>query len=70
MVAEFAAEKIAIRTAGSRLMLTTNRDIFLRKSLISPSFPRAKRISKWRIVNQNVEDEATKKVTHLLYRIF
>lgn len=46
MVAELAAEEIAIRAAtGSRLMLTTNGDIFLRKSLISPSLPRAKRIS-------------------------
>lgn len=46
MVTELVAEKIAIRAAtGSRLMLTTNGDIFLRKSLISPSLPRAKRIS-------------------------
>lgn len=36
MVAELAAEKIAIRTAtGSRLMPTSNGDIFLKKSLIS-----------------------------------
>lgn len=35
MVAELVAEKIAILTAaGSRFMLTSNGDIFLRKSLI------------------------------------
>lgn len=63
MVAELAAEKIAIQTAaGSRLMLTTNGDIFLRKSLISPSFPRAKRISddEWSIRSRQ-RAEATRK---------
>lgn len=56
MVTELAAEKITIRAAtGSRFMLTTNGDIFLRKSLISPLLPRAKRISNGGITGRNIE---------------